>query len=58
MALTGREREVARLAGAGLSSKDIAAALHLSVRTIDSHLARVYRKLGVSRRAALGRLDL
>jgi DNA-binding CsgD family transcriptional regulator len=51
--LTARELEVARLAAAGLSSADIAGRLHLSVRTVDTHLGRVYLKLGVAGRAEL-----
>ncbi|MBC3840483.1 helix-turn-helix transcriptional regulator [Streptacidiphilus sp. 4-A2] len=53
--LTGREREIAHLASTGLTSGDIAGALFLSVRTVDSHLGRIYRKLGVSNRASLTR---
>jgi DNA-binding CsgD family transcriptional regulator len=52
-ALTIREREVARLAATGLTSRDIAARLSLSPRTVDTHLSRVYRKLGLGSRAAL-----
>nr|WSX77900.1 LuxR C-terminal-related transcriptional regulator [Streptomyces sp. NBC_00899] len=56
--LTAREHEVARLAAAGTTSKDIAEALHLSVRTVDNHLQHVYAKLGLTTRrqlaAALG----
>lgn len=48
--LSSREREVALLAAAGLASKDIAQRLYLSKRTVDSHLNRVYRKLGVTGR--------
>jgi DNA-binding CsgD family transcriptional regulator len=55
-ALTVREHEIARLAAAGLSSRDIAAQLHVSPRTVDTHLSRVYRKLGVPSRAALASL--
>jgi DNA-binding CsgD family transcriptional regulator len=51
--LTRREREVAVLAAAGLSSRDIAARLTISARTVDSHLARIYPKLGISSRADL-----
>ncbi len=57
--LTEREREIATLAASGRTSRDIADALFLSVRTVDSHLAHVYTKLGVDGRrglaAALGR---
>ncbi|MEV4558260.1 LuxR C-terminal-related transcriptional regulator [Kitasatospora sp. NPDC049285] len=52
-ALTAREREIALLAAAGTSSKDIAAALQLSVRTVDNHLQRSYAKLGVTTRREL-----
>ena len=52
--LTRREREVALLARSGMSSQAIATRLHLSTRTVDTHLARVYFKLGISRRSELG----
>jgi DNA-binding CsgD family transcriptional regulator len=52
-ALTAREREIAGLAAAGLSSKDIAARLVVSARTVDNHLQRVYTKLGISGRDQL-----
>ena len=51
--LSGREREIAMLAAAGLASKDIAERLFLSVRTVNNHLQHVYTKLGVSSRADL-----
>ncbi|MFJ8589587.1 LuxR C-terminal-related transcriptional regulator [Streptomyces sp. NPDC093595] len=51
--LTSREREIALLAKTGFSSKDIAQQLTLSVRTIDNHLNRIYKKLGVKNRAEL-----
>jgi DNA-binding CsgD family transcriptional regulator/RecA/RadA recombinase len=51
--LTGREREVARLAAAGRTSPEIAETLFLSVRTVDTHLHRVYRKLQVEGRHQL-----
>jgi DNA-binding CsgD family transcriptional regulator len=51
--LTAREREVALLAANGLTSKDIAARLYLSKRTVDTHLDRIYRKLGVTGRDGL-----
>ena len=46
--LTRREREVADLAATGRSTKEIAAHLVVSPRTVENHLHRVYRKLGVS----------
>ena len=51
--LTGREREVALLAARGRTSPQIAAALYLSVRTVDTHLSRVYRKLMIDGRHEL-----
>jgi DNA-binding CsgD family transcriptional regulator len=54
--LTPREREVALLAATQASSREIATRLHLSVRTVDNHLGRVYGKLGVSSRAQLAAL--
>lgn len=52
-ALTRREREVGLLAAGGMRSKEIAAQLNLSVRTVDNHLQRAYTKLGVSDRTGL-----
>jgi DNA-binding CsgD family transcriptional regulator len=51
--LTAREREVALLAANGRSTREIADRLGVSTRTVETHLARVYRKLGVSGRAEL-----
>ncbi|MGW3141179.1 AAA family ATPase [Streptomyces sp. NPDC001139] len=52
--LTPREREIALLAAITTrTSKDIAQTLHLSVRTIDNHLQRIYTKLGVTTRREL-----
>jgi ATP/maltotriose-dependent transcriptional regulator MalT len=45
--LTAREREVATLAANGTSDRDIAVVLGVSVRTIETHLHRVYTKLGI-----------
>ena len=44
---------MALLAAAGRSSRDIGEHLGLSTRTVDTHLARVYRKLGITGRAEL-----
>ncbi|MFY1690306.1 LuxR C-terminal-related transcriptional regulator [Plantactinospora sp. WMMB782] len=54
--ITPRESEIAELASHGLSSKEIGRRLVLSVRTVENHLHRVYRKLGISTRAELGAL--
>jgi DNA-binding CsgD family transcriptional regulator len=51
--LTRREREVAGLAAAGSTSREIATKLFLSVRTVDNHLQNVYSKLGVTSRDEL-----
>jgi ATP/maltotriose-dependent transcriptional regulator MalT len=50
--LTGREAEVLRLLATGLSNKEIASALHLSVKTVSRHLSNIFTKIGVSSRAA------
>jgi DNA-binding CsgD family transcriptional regulator len=52
--LTETEARVAELAAAGRSNKQIAAELFMGVSTVESHLSRVYRKLGVRSRAGLG----
>lgn len=54
--LTPTEERVARLAAAGLSNKEIAAAVGSSVTTVETHLTRVYAKLEVRSRVQLGRL--
>ena len=51
--LTRREREVATLVRAGSSSRAVADELHLSVRTVENHLARVFDKLGINSRTQL-----
>jgi DNA-binding CsgD family transcriptional regulator len=51
--LTATELRLASLAADGLANKEIAATLHLSVHTVEAHLTRIYRKLGVRSRAAL-----
>ena len=51
--LTGTERKVAALAVAGSSNRVIAESLFVTVRTVESHLTNVYRKLGVGSRAEL-----
>jgi DNA-binding CsgD family transcriptional regulator len=51
--LSRRERQVAELVGAQLTNREIAATLFLSEKTVESHLAAVFRKLGVRSRTAV-----
>lgn len=53
VSLTPRERQVAQRAAAGASARQISLELHLSIRTIEGHLARIYTKLGITGRADL-----
>jgi DNA-binding CsgD family transcriptional regulator len=54
-ALTAQERAIADLVAAGASNKDVAAELFLSPKTVEAHLTRIYRKLGVNSRTQLAR---
>ena len=51
--LTVREQETARLIAGGLTNREIASQLVLSVRTVESHAANAMAKLGFSTRAQL-----
>ena len=51
--LTPTERDVVRLVSEGLGNKDIATRLFVSPRTVQSHLAHVYTKLGLTSRVQL-----
>jgi DNA-binding NarL/FixJ family response regulator len=53
--LTEREQEIARLVAAGQMSKEIAAKLNLSVRTVEKHRANIMEKVGVREVASLTR---
>ncbi len=53
-ALTASERRVAQLAAEELSNKEIAQALFVTVKTVEQHLGRAYRKLDISSRRQLG----
>ncbi|TPG32790.1 helix-turn-helix transcriptional regulator [Mycolicibacterium hodleri] len=53
--LTPSEQRVAELVALGMTNKDVAAALFISPKTVESNLGRVYRKLGIRSRVELGR---
>ena len=53
--LTDAERAVAHAVADGLSNQEAAASLFVSVKTIESHLTRIYRKLDLDRRSQLSR---
>jgi non-specific serine/threonine protein kinase len=57
-ALSARERELVTLVARGRTNAQIAAELHISVRTVGSHLDRIRDKTGCHRRADLTRLAL
>jgi NarL family two-component system response regulator LiaR len=48
--LTERELEVLKLAAQGMSNRDIARELHLSIRTVQAHLSTIFTKMGVGSR--------
>jgi DNA-binding CsgD family transcriptional regulator len=52
-ALTASERRVAQMAADGASNKEIAQTLFVTVKTVEMHLGRVYRKLNINARAQL-----
>ena len=52
-ALTASERRVAQLAADGMSNKDIAQTLFVTIKTVEVHLSHAYRKLEISSRAQL-----
>jgi len=56
--LTDREREVLALVAAGERDQDIADALHISLRTVRSHLDRIREKTGQRRRAGLATMAI
>ena len=56
--LTSRQTEVLQLLAAGLSNKQIAAALYLSPATVERHLATIYRNLGLAGRVEAARFAI
>ena len=53
--LTASERRVAELLASGMTRRQVGAELFISPKTVEAHLARIYRKLGIRSRAELGR---
>ncbi|MEZ2389774.1 LuxR C-terminal-related transcriptional regulator [bacterium RCC_150] len=51
--LTERERQVAKMASQGLSNKEVATQLQVSVRTVEGHLYQIFTKMGISSRSEL-----
>ncbi len=56
--LTGRQAEVLGLLAAGRTNKEIAAALYLSIATVERHLATIYRNLGLTGRVDAARFAI
>ena len=54
--LTATEEAIARQVAAGRTNREVAAALHLSARTVEWNLSKLYRKLGVRSRTELARV--
>ncbi|HTJ67830.1 MAG TPA: LuxR C-terminal-related transcriptional regulator [Actinospica sp.] len=52
-ALSEQERRISAMVASGLSNRDIAAGLFVSVKTVEAHLTRIFRKLGVTSRSGL-----
>jgi DNA-binding CsgD family transcriptional regulator/tetratricopeptide (TPR) repeat protein len=53
--LTAAEVQVASLVGVGRTNKEVAAQLYMAISTVEAHLTRIYRKLGVRSRSELTR---
>jgi DNA-binding CsgD family transcriptional regulator len=53
--LTSPEQDVAELAASGMTNRDVAATLSVSLKTVEANLTRIYRKLGINSRVELGK---
>ena len=56
--LSPQELQAARIAARGQNNNEVAAALFISRKTVEAHLTRVYRKLGIRSRTELVRILL
>ncbi|WP_406080237.1 LuxR C-terminal-related transcriptional regulator [Micromonospora sp. NBC_00858] len=56
LTLTRREWDIARLVAAGASNAEAAEQVYVTVKTVEAHLTRIFRKTGVSSRAGLAAL--
>nr|BFE64681.1 hypothetical protein GCM10020063_092070 [Dactylosporangium thailandense] len=56
--LTAHELHIARPVATGATSRDVGAQLFLSPRTIEAHLRKIFRKLGITSRRQLRELPL
>ncbi|WP_181789659.1 helix-turn-helix domain-containing protein, partial [Streptomyces phytophilus] len=48
------EHRVAALVAKGLTNRQVAGKLHITVSTVEQHLTRIYQKLGIGQRADIG----
>ena len=51
--LTASEQRIAELATSGMTNRDVAATLYVSLKTVEANLTQIYRKLGIRSRAQL-----
>ena len=56
--LTAQEAQIAQLVAEGMTNPQIASQLYISKSTVEYHLRKIYRKLGVTTRTQLARLEL